>query len=73
METQQSPIGARRFLRLREVLTRVPLSRTRLYELIAEKRFPAQIRLSDRASAWDEAEINLWLDERVRQSRGRPE
>lgn len=60
---------ARRFLRLPEVLARVPLSRTRLYELIAEGRFPAQYRLSDRASAWDEAEINHWLDKRVRHAR----
>ena len=55
----------RRFLRLRDVQRLVPLSRSRLYELIAEGRFPAQVRLSDRASAWDSKEIEAWMAERV--------
>jgi prophage regulatory protein len=53
--------GELRFLRLREVLARVALSRTRVYELIAEGRFPRQVRLSDRASAWDAREIDEWM------------
>ena len=48
MESQQ-----RRFGRLPDVQRLVPLSRSRLYELIADGRFPAPIKLSDRASAWD--------------------
>ena len=68
MEATQSP-PARRFLRLPQVLARVPLSRTRVYELISAGRFPAPIRLSDRASGWVESEVNKWCDERVRESR----
>jgi prophage regulatory protein len=61
--------SGRRFIRLREVQRLVPLSRSRLYELIAEGRFPAQIRLSDRASAWDAQEVEAWMAQRVAASR----
>jgi prophage regulatory protein len=61
-----------RFIRLREVLGRVPLSRSRVFELIAAGRFPKQIRLSDRASAWIEAEIDAWMEARIRMSRQPP-
>jgi prophage regulatory protein len=52
-----------------ELLKRVPLSRSRIYELIGEGRFPKCIKLSERASAWVESEIEQWLDERREQSR----
>lgn len=58
-----------RFIRLRELLARVPLSRSRVFELMAEGRFPKNIKLSERASAWDEAEVEQWMAERRAQSR----
>ena len=63
--------SGRRFLRLRDVLARVPLSRSRLYELAAANppRFPKPIKLSDRASAWNSDEIEAWLDARIAESR----
>ena len=66
----QQPQG-RRFGRLPEVQKAVPLSRSRIYELIAQKRFPAPVKLSERASAWDMGEIEAWLDAKVSQSRER--
>lgn len=64
----QTP-STRRFGRLPEVQKAVPLSRSRIYELIADKRFPAPVKLSERASAWDLDEISAWLDARVAESR----
>ena len=64
MESQQ-----RRFGRLPDVQRLVPLSRSRLYELIAEGRFPAPFKLSDRASAWDMSEVQRYLDDRMAESR----
>ena len=61
--TEQS--RRRRFLRLREVVERVGLSRTRIYELIGAERFPKQIKLSDRASAWLESDVDAWMDARI--------
>jgi prophage regulatory protein len=59
----------RRFLRLPDVQRAVPLSRSRIYELIAANRFPAPVKLSDRASAWNSDEVEAWLDARVAASR----
>jgi prophage regulatory protein len=57
--------STRRFIRLPEVQRLVPLSRSRLYELIAERRFPAPYKLSERASGWDLAEIEAWTAQRA--------
>ena len=69
MSAIASPAAPSRFIRLRELLTRVPLSRTRIFELMAEGRFPRNIKLSERASAWDAAEVEDWLAERRAQTR----
>jgi len=60
------PATPTRLIRLPEVLSRVPLSRTRIFELMAEGRFPRSIKLSTRASAWDAAQIEQWIAERRR-------
>lgn len=60
-----------RFIRLRELQARVPLSRSRIFELMAAGRFPQNIKLSQRASAWDAAEVEQWMAERRAQSRNK--
>jgi prophage regulatory protein len=50
---------------MRDVQRRIPLSRSRIFELIAEGRFPRQVRLSNRASAWVEREIDEWMRQRL--------
>lgn len=62
-------VESRRFGRLPDVQRLVPLSRSRIYELIAEKRFPAPFRISDRASAWDMDLIRKWVDARIAESK----
>jgi prophage regulatory protein len=52
-----------RLIRMRELRKRVPLSRTRIYELMNDGRFPKCVKLSQRASAWFEADIEQWLGE----------
>jgi prophage regulatory protein len=64
--------GKLRFLRLGPVRERVSLSTTRIYELIAEGKFPAPIRLSDRASAWIETEVVAWMEGRISATREQP-
>jgi prophage regulatory protein len=58
-----------RFLRLPEVLKRIALSKSQLYNLISIGEFPAQVKLGARASAWLESEITEWIDDRIRFSR----
>jgi prophage regulatory protein len=51
--------GARpqRFLRIDEVIDRVGLRTTQIYQLISEGRFPKQVRISNRIVAWVEDEV----------------
>lgn len=42
----------------------VGLSKSRAYELVKLGRFPAPIRLSDRAVGWRRADLERWLSER---------
>ena len=48
------------FLRLQAVIRITGLSRSTLYRLIAEKRFPRPVRLGLRAVAWRRADIDAW-------------
>ena len=66
--TSHNPVPTgNRILRLDEVRERVGLSRTHVYDLIAAKRFPAQLKLipGGRSSGWLESEIDTWIAERV--------
>lgn len=56
---------SRVFLRLKEVSRRTTYSRTRIYELIQDGKFPAPIHLGLRAVAWLESDIDAWMDERI--------
>jgi prophage regulatory protein len=59
--------GGQRLIRLREVLAKTGRSRSAVY---ADPTFPRVIKLSARASAWLEVEIDAWIAERVAESRG---
>ncbi|MDO8776803.1 MAG: AlpA family phage regulatory protein [Burkholderiaceae bacterium] len=50
------------FYRLRDVMRITALSRSTIYRRIAEGRFPAPVHLGGRASAWQCASLQLWID-----------
>jgi prophage regulatory protein len=52
----------KRLLRLPEVLNRTGLSRSTLY---ADSSFPKSVKVGQRAVAWDEDEINAWIEARL--------
>lgn len=58
-----------KFLRLAEVQQRVPYSRSTIYQLIAQSKFPKAISLGARAVAWLESDINEWIAARIEKSR----
>jgi len=58
-----------KFLRLAEVRNRVPYSRSTIYQLITQGRFPKPINLGARAVAWLESDIDEWIAARVGNSR----
>ena len=55
----------RRYLRLPELKRKFPMSTSTIYAKIAAGEFPAPHRLSSRAVAWDEEEIDSFLKKNV--------
>lgn len=56
-------------LRRRQVEIRTGLSRSTIYQRVAEKTFPSPVRLGSRAVGWLEGEIDDWLQNQVDRSR----
>jgi prophage regulatory protein len=54
-----------RLIRLRTVREKTGLSKSTLYALAQQGRFPRPVKLSERCSAWDEREVDLWIAEKV--------
>ncbi len=46
-------------------MDRTGLARSTVYHLIAEGRFPSPVKLSKRAVAWRQSEIDEWISQRV--------
>jgi prophage regulatory protein len=49
------------FIRLKEVLRQVPISRSSVWRLAKLGKFPRPVRLTDRCTAWKQEEIQAWL------------
>jgi prophage regulatory protein len=58
-----------KFLRLAEVRNRVPYSRSTIYQLITQGKFPKPISLGARAVAWLESDIDAWIEARIQSGR----
>lgn len=53
-------------IRLTEVMARTALSRSGIYDLMAQKRFPNPVKIGGgRINAWPESEIDDWIAERI--------
>ncbi|MBX7541877.1 AlpA family transcriptional regulator [Qipengyuania sphaerica] len=53
--------SAERLLRLPEVMERVGLRRTAIYQRMREGRFPQSRSLGPRCTVWVESEVNDWI------------
>jgi prophage regulatory protein len=56
-------------LRLPQVLARVGLRTTRLYQLIGDGSFPAPVKLGARAIAFVEREVDAWIEAQAQKPR----
>lgn len=56
-------------LRIGEVCRRTGLSKSQIFRLVDGCGFPAPIKLSARATAWIEAEVEGWLRARITATR----
>ena len=52
---------ANRLLRLPEVMARVGLKRSAIYQRMSEGRFPKSRSLGPKCAVWVEAEIDQWV------------
>lgn len=50
-------------LRLPEVMALVGLSRSSIYDLIARRRFPSQLKLTACAAGWRVGAVRQWLED----------
>jgi prophage regulatory protein len=59
----------RRILRLPNVLDRIGLSRSTVYQRVTEGRFPRPVSLGARAVGWIETEVEEWIAHQIEASR----
>lgn len=55
----------RRLIRLSEVKAQTGLCRSSIYAKVARGTFPPAVPLGDRAVAWDQDEVQLWITEQI--------
>jgi prophage regulatory protein len=54
-----------KILRRRDVEAQIGLSRSTIYQAIADGEFPKPIRIGKRAVGWPQSTISKWLSERA--------
>ena len=54
----------KRIIRMVETTSKTGLSRASIYRLMSLGRFPRNVKLSERAMGWYEADIDAWLESR---------
>lgn len=57
--------AAKTLIRLPQVQSIVPFSRSTIYSLISNGSFPAPVKLGPRASAWVKSEVEAWAEDRI--------
>jgi len=61
---------SRRFIKIKELNGITSLSTATTYRLMAESKFPKQIKVTGSKSvAWDSQEIDDWLEQRIADSK----
>jgi len=56
-------------IRLPEVCRRLSVSRSTIYMMVAQGRFPKPVPVGLRAVAWIESEVDAWIENRIREGR----
>lgn len=65
MSNASSNAPAKGFIRLQELLKRIPVGRSTIWFWVQEGKFPAPVKLSDRVTAWPVAAIEQWEAEKL--------
>lgn len=67
----QNENTAPRLISRKQVEIITSLSRSSIYLLMSQGRFPKPIQIGDQRVAWVNAEINAWVEERIQNARVR--
>ncbi|WP_064605750.1 helix-turn-helix transcriptional regulator [Photobacterium sp. J15] len=51
-----------KLIRMKELLTVVPFSKSHIYSLISKGEFPKPVSIGERAVAWREEDVQAWLE-----------
>jgi prophage regulatory protein len=54
-----------RLIRLPELLPRVPLSRSTIYQMVSKQEFPSPAKIGPRAVAWSEELVDAWAKAKI--------
>lgn len=61
---------SKNLIRLPEVQQRTGYSKSGIYKLLSQSRFPKPVKIGIRAIAFIESEIDEWINQRIAESRG---
>ena len=56
--------GSAGYLRLKDVVKRVPVAKSTIWLWVSDGKFPAPVKLSERVTAWPVSSIERWEAER---------
>jgi excisionase family DNA binding protein len=61
-----------KMLRVRQVALKLGCGVSTIWMWVGENRFPAPVHLGDnrRVAVWPEADVDAWLEEKIRKARG---
>jgi prophage regulatory protein len=62
-QVQSQDVGFRGFYSLDQVLERIPISRSTVYRLMKEGKFPKSARITRQRLGWSKTEIDAHLEE----------
>lgn len=73
--TSPPPVKPEVLLRLPQVVARVNLSKSSIYEMLnrTPPAFPRPLKLSRRAVCWPESAISIWISDRIAAGAQTPE
>lgn len=57
------------FDRIHKVTAKTGMSRSWIYEMVQQGKFPRPIRITSKAVGWVSSEVDAWIDDRIQQSR----
>ncbi len=52
-------------LRRKQVESQIGLGRSAIYKLMSKGMFPKPIKLTDKAVAWQQSQIDAWIESRI--------